>query len=85
MSPHDWKKSTHWRPLRRAQDSPKHGAECKPTGRKYRTVDELVDAECADKVKAEYYRLRAEEGNSPSAKLRCCGPEAKRDNHPKSK
>ncbi len=39
----------------------------RPTGRIYRTVDELVDAECSDEVKAEYYRLKAEEERQPSA------------------
>lgn len=32
----------------------------RPTGRIYRTVDELVDAECSPEVRAGYYRLRAE-------------------------
>lgn len=45
----------------------KHGAENKPTGRMYRTVDELTAAECSPEVQAEYARLRAEEGSSPNA------------------
>lgn len=39
----------------------KSHADCKPTGRRYNSVDEIV-AELSPEVQAEYERLRAETG-----------------------